>query len=290
MADISAALVKKLRDQTGAGMGQCKKALEESGGDIEKAVDILRAKGIKADQAAKAAAEGAITMRVSPDAKAVTIIELRCETDFAARSANFKALLETVAKSVEEAGAADLEAAKALPAVAKGLQEAAAMTIRENIVLQEATRRGLDGDGRVAAYVHHNGLLGVAMAGNAPAAVAKKPEFEQLLRDLAMHATAHDPAPIAVDRDQIPQDVVARERAIALAQIDENPKEAAKPQNIKEKMVEGKLRKFYEDRALLEQKFVKDPEQTIRALLEKASKDLGGEIKIAWFVRRAVGG
>ncbi len=287
---ISAALVKELRDKTGAGMGACKKALVETEGNVDKAVDVLRAKGIKPDQASRKTAEGAVLLKVSEDGKAVAVVELLCETDFAARNENFTTLLGKVADRTLEIKFDGLEAAKADDVISQGIQEAGAMTIRENVVLGHAEYRALDGDGRVGIYVHHNGKVGVAIAVNTTTEVAAKPELGGLLKDLAMHATAHHPAPVAVEKDDLPADLVAREKAIALAAIDEDPKLASKPDNIKEKMVEGKLRKFFEERALMEQKFVKDPNQRVKQLVAAAGKDLGGEIKIAWFVRRAIGG
>jgi elongation factor Ts len=286
---ISASQVKELRDKTGAGMGACKKALVETAGDVEAAVDVLRKKGVKPDQASRTAAEGAVLFKVSDCAKHVAVVELRCETDFAARNENFQALLNTIADTVLEKKIENTEAAKADETIAAGIQQAAAMTIRENIVLGEASLRSLEGEGKIGVYVHHNSKLGVAVAVNTTTDVAANADLDALLKDLAMHATAHHPAPVSVSKDGVPEDLVAREKALALAVIDEDPKLASKPDNIKEKMVTGKLRKFFEERALLEQKFVKDPSQKVSDLVAKASKDLGGEISIAWFVRRGVG-
>lgn len=289
MANISATLVKQLRDKTGAGMGDCKKALIETDGDLEKAVDVLRAKGVKAEQLTRETAEGAIRLAPSADSKAVAVVELRCETDFAARNDNFVKLLDTIASAVHEQNPATVEAAREIPAVKSGLQEAAAVTIRENIQLHTAQLRKLEGEGKVGTYVHHNGKVGVAIGLNAPDAITGKAGFDELLKDLCMHATAHQPAPVGVDRDSIPSDLVERERTVALKIIDEDPKMADKPDDIKSKMVDGKLRKFFEERALLDQKFVKDPNLSIAKLLEAKGKELGGEIKIAWFARQQVG-
>lgn len=289
MANISAALVKQLRDKTGAGMGECKKALIETDGDVEQAVDVLRSKGVKAEQLTRETAEGAIRLDAAADGKSVAVVELRCETDFAARNDNFVRLLELVSKVVHEQAPANLEAAKAIPAIKDGLQEAAAVKIRENIQLHTAEKRTLKGEGKIGTYVHHNGKVGVAMAVNTTAAVMGQEGFSELLKDLCMHATAHQPPPAGVDRTSIPSDLVERERQVALATLDEDPKMAAKSAEIKDKMVEGKLRKFYEERALLDQKFVKDPNLSIGKLIEAKAKELGGEIKIAWFVRQQVG-
>ena len=164
------------------------------------------------------------------------------------------------------------------------------MTIRENLQLERAEFKALEGDGKIVTYVHHTGQVGVAVAAATSADAAKKPEFEALLRDVAMHATAHDPAPVAVDKDGVPADLVARERAVYLQAIDENPADAKKPANIKDKMVEGKMRRFYEERVLLDQKFVKDPETSIRQLIEKAGKAIGADVKLSWFSRLAIKG
>lgn len=290
MAEITAALVKALRDKTGAPMGKCKQALEKCEGDVEKAVDHLRSLGVKPAGAESTAAEGMVAMKVTPDGKGLAMVKVLCETDFAARSENFKKLVEVLVGQVVEAKPADVEAARQLPAVQKELQEAGAMTIRENLQLERAEYRALEGDGKIVTYVHHTGQVGVAVAAKTSAGVAGKPELETLLREVAMHATAHDPAPVAVDKDGVPADLVARERAVYLKAIDENPADAKKPENIKEKMVEGKMRRFYEERVLLEQKFVKDPETSIRDLLARSAKALGGDIQVAWFLRAAVKG
>lgn len=286
MATISAALVKELRTKTGAGMGDCKKALIETDGDVEKAVDVLRAKGVKASQAQRETGEGAVMLKASDDGKGVAIVELGCETDFAARNENFQALLHTVADTVLAEKCANADEAKGHKAVADGLQEAAAITIRENIQLKRAEYRALEGEGKIGTYVHHNGRVGVAIALNTPAGA----DVDGLLKDLAMHTTAHIPNPVAVAKDNIPEELVAREKAVALAAIDQNEKDKSKPQNIKEKMVEGKLRKFFEERALLEQKFVRDPSQKISQLLAAKGKELGGDLSIAWFTRVEIGG
>lgn len=290
MAEITASLVKQLRDLTGASMGDCKKALAETQGDVQKGVDWLRAKNpkLKAEEAG-AKQEGAVALAVDGTGKELAVVVATCQTDFAARSDNFKKLLGTIVKQVQQNKIKDASAAKADPVIAKELQEAAAITIRENIAIARAELKKLDGEGRIYAYVHHSGTVGVAVAAKASADVAKKPGFEALLKDVAMHATAHDPAPVAVDKTGIPQDLVDRERAVYLKQIDENPADQKKPQNIKEKMVDGRLRKFYEERALIEQKFVKDPEKSIGQVIEAASKELGGPISLAWFVRVAIG-
>ena len=289
MTQISAALVKQLRDKTGAGMGDCKKALMETDGDVEAAVDVLRSKGLKASKAAEATAEGAVSLKVSDDAKAIALVELRCQTDFAARSDNFSKLMDVVSAAVVEHKVGDPEAAKELAPVKEGLQEATAITIRENINVTRAEYKTLEGEGRIGAYVHHNGTIGAAVAINAPAG-ADADKLDALAREIGMHVTAHDPSPVGLDRDSIPEDLVAREKAIYLKAMEDDPKDAKKPQNIKEKIVEGKLRKFFEERALLEQKFVKNPDQSIRELLAATGKDLGGDVSIAWFERLAVGG
>lgn len=289
MAKISAALVKQLRDKTGAGMGDCKKALVETDGDVEAAVDVLRSKGVKASQLTRETAEGAVRFTLADDAKSVAVVELRCETDFAARNDNFVKLLDTISGVVQEQAPATVEAAREIPVIKEGIQDAAAVTIRENIQLYSAEKKVLEGEGKIGTYVHHNGKVGVAIGLNASSDVAGKEGFDDLLKDLCMHATAHMPPPAGVDRDSISGDLVERERAVALKTIDEDPKMASKPDEIKQKMVDGKLRKFFEERALLDQKFVKDPNMSIAKLVEAKGKELGGDIKIAWFVRQQVG-
>ncbi|MEZ6188817.1 MAG: translation elongation factor Ts [Planctomycetota bacterium] len=289
MGKISATLVKQLRDRTQAPMGDCKDALIETDGDLDKAVDLLRAKTKVSDGGDRSTAEGQVRFLLSDDKQKVAIVELCCETDFAARNENFQKLLDLTTATVMEQDIQDTDAAMQVQSIAQGINEATSMTIHEQIKLAHAECKHLEGQGEIGTYVHHNGSVGVAVGINSTKSVDSD-ALQSLLRDLAMHVTAHDPSPVAVDRDGIPSDLVEREKAVYLQQIEENEKDREKPQNIKEKMVEGRLRKFYADRALLEQKFVKNPEQSIKDLLAAQGKELGSELSIAWFVRRAVGG
>ncbi|WP_314094354.1 translation elongation factor Ts [Selenomonas noxia] len=253
---ITAAMVKELRERTGAGMMDCKKALAETNGDMKAAIDYLREKGIaKAEKkAGRIAAEGAVTAYLSADAKAGAIVEINCETDFAAGNEQFRALSAKIAKHIAEMNPVDLDALNASTLddkeVAALITEATA-TIGEKISLRRFAR--YEGAGRIATYIHMGGKIGVL--------VELSGGDEQLGKDIAMQIAAA--APIAVDRSGVTADDIEHEKEVLRKQA----LEEGKPEKIVEKMVAGRINKFYEEVCLLEQKFVKDPEQKVSAVL-----------------------
>ena len=258
MADISASMVMDLRQRTGLGMMECKKALTEAGGDIGKAEDLLRIKsGAKASKAAgRVAAEGVIGLWVSPDAKTGAMVEVNCETDFVARNDDFKAFAQEVAQVVARDNPADVAALGAAKLASGETVEARRVAlvqkIGENMSIRRFVRR--DATGVLASYVHgvKIGVL-VDVAGGDP----------QLGKDLAMHIAASKP--LAVDKTGVAADVVAKEREIASARA----AESGKPANIVEKMVEGAVAKFLSEVTLLAQAFVKgDGKQTVEHLVK----------------------
>lgn len=294
MGDISATLVKQLRDKTGAGMGLCKEALVAEKGDLKKAEEWLRSKGVKPDTLARATAEGALMVRISDDHKDASIVELKCETDFAAKNDRFRKLAHEIAGHVLRTKAKDAPAALSIDTgngtIDQLIKAEIAGVIKENIKFEFAEHRALQGAGKIGQYVHSNGKLAVLVGVKAPNdAAAKKPEFDAMVKDLAMHIAGSAPFPVAVDRKGVPADLVEAEKRVILKQLNEDPKESKKPENIKEKIAEGKMGRFYKERVLLEQPFVKDDSKTVQQWLDEQAKILGGKVEVAWFVRRALG-
>lgn len=285
MAEISAGVVKALRERTGAGMMDCKKALADAGGDPDRAAEVLRERGLAkaVKRAGRETSEGAVAIALEGDAGG--IVELRCETDFVAKTPEFQALATALAKLAAsrpgiDTSAALLDAEEGGQKVSERL--AGAMTrIGENIVLQRVGRLAAPG-GLVGGYVHAGGKLGVLVALR-----AAKPsdDTRALAKDLAMHVAAADPSPVAVDRAGVPADLVERERELYRRQAEQEGKPAA----VVEKIVEGRVRKFYAEVCLLEQPFVKDPDRTVTKLLEAGAGAAGGPLGVAGFLRFKLG-
>lgn len=278
MAEISASLVKELREETGVGMMECKKALVEANGDKAAAVKILRESGmaIAAKKATRAAKQGIIAAEVSADAQTGRMIEINCETDFVSKNDVFKAFVGEMLAAA--AGVADNGLAEA----AKAKVEAKIAEIGENIIARRNVTFAVQGVGAVAGYVHLGGKLGVLIeVGCQNAASVQNPAVKTLLADLALHVTAVNPACIV--RDQVPAETVAAEKEIYAKQVE------GKPANIVDKIVAGKLEKFYGQICLVEQPFVKDQDKTVAAVLAEAGKAAGDEFTIRRFVRWQLG-
>ena len=266
MAEIAASMVMELRQRTGLGMMECKRALTESAGDLAKAEDLLRIRsGAKASKAAsRIAAEGVIGLFVAPDAKVGAMVEVNCETDFVAKNDDFRAFAAEVAQLAARHAAADVAALLALELASGDTVEARRVAlvqkIGENIALRRLVRS--EAKGKLASYVHGSkiGVL-VDVTGGA----------DTLGKDIAMHIAAIKP--MAVSRDGVPADVIERERKIAAAKA----AESGKPANIVEKMVEGGIAKFLADVTLLAQPFVKgDGKQTVEQLLKAQGATVNG--------------
>ncbi|WEX11744.1 translation elongation factor Ts [Chelativorans sp. AA-79] len=285
---ISAALVKQLRDMTGAGMMDCKTALAETGGDLEAAVDWLRKKGIsKADKkAGRTAAEGLIG--IASDASSAVVVEVNSETDFVARNDAFQELVRNVAQvALGTDGSVEAVAAAAYPGSGKSVTDSirdAIATIGENMSLRRSAKLSV-GKGAVATYAHNVvaeglGKIGVLVAieteGNAEAARA-------FGRQVAMHVAATNP--LALTEAEVDPAAVAREKEI----FSDQARQSGKPENIIEKMVEGRLRKFYEEVVLIKQAFVINPDLTVEKALKEAEKEIGAPAAITGFVRFALG-
>ncbi|HEV8680104.1 MAG TPA: translation elongation factor Ts [Stellaceae bacterium] len=288
MVEVTAALVKELRDKTGAGMMDCKRALGESGGDIEAAVDWLRTKGLAAaaKKAGRVAAEGLIGVAARDTEGAV--VEVNSETDFVARNELFQAFVRTVA-ALAAGGTRDVEALKAAPYPATGRTVAGELTeligrIGENMVLRRVERLAV-AQGTIATYVHNSlgpglGKIGVLVALES---AASGEAIATLGRQLAMHVAAANP--LYLDVAAVPAAALERERAV----LREQARATAKSEAIAERMVEGRLRKFYEEAVLLEQVFVVDGETRVGKVVEAAAKAAGAAIRVAGFARFALG-
>ena len=288
MAEVSASLVKELREKTGAGMMDCKRALAETSGDLEQAVDWLRKKGLSAaaKKAGRVAAEGLVGVATS--GRSGAIVEVNSETDFVARNETFQKFVVAVAKIALEKGG-DLAAiqAAAFPGTGRTVADELThmiATIGENMSFRRAGALTVS-QGVVASYIHNAtgpglGRIGVLVALESGGA---KDKLDGLARNLAMHVAAA--VPVAVNRESVDQSLLDRERDILAAQA----RESGKPEDIIAKMVEGRLRKFYEDSVLLDQVYVIDGESKVGKAVEAAAKEIGAPVTVAGFIRFALG-
>ena len=279
MAQITAALVKDLRDRTGAGMMDAKKALVENDGDTEAAVDWLRAKGLSkaAKKAGRAAADGLVAALLSSDGTSGTLVELNAETDFVARNEKFQSALARIAKTALETDGS-LEAVQNAPApkgdgTVNDMITGLVATIGENMTLRRVAKMTAEG-GQVAAYVHspeaeNMGKIGVLVAVEG----SDNAKLAEAARKVAMHVAATNPAS-ATTADLDPE-LVERERQI----LTDQARESGKPDNVIEKMIEGRLNKFYKEVVLVEQPFVMNPDQTVAAFLEEQGATLKGFVR-----------
>ena len=275
MAEINAALVAKLRGMTGAGMMECKKALGEAKGDVDVAVDVLRKAGtVTAGKiSAREAREGLIAHYIAPGGRVGVLVEVNCQTDFVARNDMFRAFADEVAKRLAADPNANLEPER----------EAIVAKIRENVKIPRHARMEVAGNGMVAAYIHTGAKVGVLVeVGAGKEATVANEEFKQLVKDITLQIAAGHP--FTVSREQVPADVLAKEKEIAAEQFKNKP-----PQAIA-KIVEGKLEKFYQTYCLVDQGFVKkNSEISLKEHVASVAKQLGDEITIRRFVRFQIG-
>lgn len=289
--EITAKMVQDLRTCTGAGMMDCKKALVETGGDVDKAVDVLRTKGLAAlaKKAGRATDEGIIGGFVAEDRRSGAIVEVNCETDFVARNADFKTFVSEVATHVRANDPADVAALMAQPfRDAQTFEEVLGATvgkIGENMGVARFVRYEVSSDaGAVTVYIHGVGNIGVIVevaCGSSDA--ANDDAFLEVGKNVAMQIAAA--APYAVSREKIEQAVVDHELEIYKAQA----AESGKPEAIQAKIAEGRLEKFFKEVALLEQDYVKDSEMTVRSYIDSVAKELGTTIEVVRFDRLVLG-
>ncbi|MCE9543489.1 MAG: translation elongation factor Ts [Verrucomicrobia bacterium] len=288
MADINPALVKTLREKTNAGMMDCKRALTEAGGDLDKAEALLRTKGIASagKKASRHAKEGSVVSFIQPFGKIGVLVEINCETDFVAKNDIFtkflKEITEEIAASKSDSVADLLESAQSNGILFKEAIATTIASLGENIVVRRFERYSVAGEGIVASYIHLQGKVGVLVEISCGSeATAKNEGFRDFVKDITLQiAAAH---PIVISRDQVDATLVASEREIYKAQM------AGKPENIVEKIVDGKMDKFYSGTCLLEQACIKNPDLTVKELLAAKEKELSDKITINRFVRYALG-
>ena len=278
--------VKALREKTGVGMMECKKALTEADGDMDKAIDFLREKGLAAaaKKASRIAAEGVVLSYYDKAAKKAVIVEVNSETDFVAKNEKFTNFVEGVAKTILACAPADVEALADCKydgtdkTVTETLNELI-LSIGENMKI----RRFETMDGVVSTYVHAGGSVGVLVGFDADAAMLDNADFNEMAKDVAMQVAAT--APISAVREDVPQATIDHEIEIYKAQA----AESGKPEAIQEKMAHGRLEKFFKGFVLNEQEFIKDSNMTIKQYAEKVSKEVGDEITIVAFDRLVCG-
>lgn len=277
MAEITAANVAKLREMSGAGMMDCKKALTETNGDMDAAMTLLRKKGAATatNKAAKEAREGLVANYIAPGGRVGVIVEINCQTDFVARNEAFKAWADSVAERLASNPNTDFEAER-VDQVAK---------IRENIKIARHARMEVKGNGLIAGYIHPGAKVGVLVeVGAGKESTVANDEFKQLVKDITLQIAAGHPN--AVSRDEVPAEVVAKEREIA----SQSDRLKGKPAQAIDKIVAGMLDKFYQTYCLLEQGFVKkNSEVSVKEHVGQVGKQLGDEITIRRFVRFQVG-
>jgi elongation factor Ts len=275
MAEITAASVGRLREMTNAGMMDCKKALIESNGDVDAAVDILRKKGAAtaANKATREAREGVITQYIAPGGRLGVLVEVNCETDFVARNELFRAFADEMARKIATDPNTDLDADR----------EKAVAQIRENIKIPRHARMEVSGNGMIAAYIHTGAKVGVLVeVGAGKEGTVASEDFKQLVKDITLQIAAGHPH--AVSRDQVPAETLAKEKEIAAEQVKNKPPQAVA------KIVEGKLEKFYQTYCLVDQGFVKkNSEVSVKEHIGAIAKQLGDEITIRRFVRFQIG-
>ncbi len=282
MGKVSVTDIKALMKSTGVGMMDCKKALEANEGDMDKAIEFLREKGLatQAKKADRAAAEGVVTAVVNGNIG--VLLEVNTETDFAANTDDIKNFVNAVANTIIEKNPADVEALKAETisggnvTVGEVLTELAGMKIRENIVIRRFVRL----EGVLASYIHNGGSIGVMVKLDTDLSAE---QVATIGKDVAMQSAALN-APYLC-REDVPAEVLEKEKEIILAQMAEDPKMSNKPEQVKVKIAEGKVGKYYSENCLLEQSFVKDDKLSVQGYVEAEAKKLGGSIKVVSVVR-----
>ena len=288
MAGISASTVMELRKMSGQGMMDCKRALQEANGDIDKAMEILRKKGLStlAKRAQRETSEGIVVSKISANGKTAAIATLCCETDFVAKSDDFVTAAETLG-DFALACSADEGVGNILETSLDGKKFGAVLTeivskTGEKIEVGDFAKYNLDGPGLISTYIHFNKKVGaMVQIQTSDDNMAEANVLKQTAADIAMHVTAINP--LALDKDNVSSETIEKEKAIFAEQVKN------KPANIIDKIVEGKLKKFFTENCLLQQPFVKDDSKTVAQVLSDAAKQAGGEAKITRFVRFGVG-
>ncbi len=276
--EISAALVKELRDETGLGMMDCKRALQETGGDKAAAVKILRERGmaVAGKKAARVAKDGVVMAELAANGRSGTMIEVNCETDFVVRNEKFQEWTKSLLTRAKD------HADNAMAEAVKEETAAKIAEIGENIIVRRNVRFDVQGDGIIASYIHLGGKVGVLLEmGCGKSETAQSDAFREAVKDVTLHIAACNPG--YLERKDVPAELIEAERAIYAKQVEN------KPANIVQKIVDGKLEKFFQQVTLLEQGFVKDPDQTVTEMLNARGKAIGDTFTIRRFIRYQVG-
>jgi elongation factor Ts len=291
--EITASQVKELREKTGAGMMDTKKALVEAGGDMEKAAEVLRQKGIATAEkkSGRTAAEGQVTALIAPDRKSGALVEVNCETDFVAKGDAFQTLIGTVARQILEKQPTDLDTLLTQDAIGTPGKSVQAFvtdniaSIRENINIRRFARYELKGQGAVHSYIHTGGRVGVLVEIKASKAETVNNEtFKQLIKDIALQIASA--APDFVSRAEISKDVIEEETRVEMGKEDL----ANKPEDIRRKIVDGRVTKLLGQRCLIEQPFVKDPSQSVDDIIKVKATEIGDtDVEVTRFTRYALG-
>lgn len=291
MAEITASMVKELRECTGAGMMECKKALSESEGDLEQAVDILRTRGLAAlaKKAGRATNEGTIAAFVSADSKVGVLVEVNSETDFVGRNEEFTSFAAEIAQHIGETAPTDVAHLMTQTINARGItvQELFGEKVSklgENMGIARFAREEIEGTGAIATYIHGGGKIGILVAyGFTKPDTAENAEFKTFARDVAMQVAAS--SPFFVRREDADAATIEHEMSIYKAQA----AESGKPEAIQEKMAQGRLEKFFKEVALVEQPFVKNPDINVGQYAAQVGKAVGDQLEIAGFTRFVLG-
>lgn len=284
MAAITASMVSELRNKTGVGMMECKKALTEANGDFDEAIKLLREKGLSvaAKKADRIAAEGVVDILVNDDNTSAAMIEVNAETDFVAKNAKFLEFVQNVLKTILVERPATVEELLTKNYVDSDMTVEAKLkdmifTIGENMNI----RRFVVVDGLVSTYIHGKGQTGVIINFEADDTAKNAEGFAQFAKNIALQVAA---VPVLyLNKESVPQKDIDEEKSIIMAQLKNDPKNASKPANIIEKMVDGKLGKFYEKNCLLEQSYIKDDKLSVGAYVKASSAELGGAIKVVGY-------
>ena len=284
MANITAKDVAALRAKTGLGMMDCKKALVEADGDMDKAIKILREKGLAtaAKKESRIAAEGVVDILVKGDVAA--IVEVNTETDFVAKNESFKTFVKELLETIIDKKPADVEALMASPFAGTSTTVDAALVEKIAVIGEKISiRRFAIVEGTLSTYIHGTGTTGVIVKFETSADVAGNDKFAEFAKNIALQLAAGNP-PEYVNIEDVPAEAVEAEKAVLIAQAKNDPKNANKPENILEKMVSGRLGKFYERVCLVEQAYVKDDDLTVGKYVAATAKELGVDIKVVSFV------
>ncbi len=282
--------VQALREKTGVGMMDCKKALVASDGDMDKAIDFLREKGLAAatKKASRIAAEGMVLAYYDEAAKVGVVVEVNSETDFVAKNDKFTSFVADIAKTIVAENPADVAALNNMKLAGgdktvEEVRQELVLSIGENMNVRRFERV----EGVVSTYIHGGGTVGVMVMFDVDDAAAATDAFKTMGKDVAMQIAAMNP--LYLDQASVPADVIDHEKEILMAQIKEDPKMASKPEKVIEGIIAGKIKKYYKENCLVEQEFVKNGDFTVAGYIESVAKELGASVKATGFIRYAKG-